>query len=195
MLTEGARAEPWFLRRAWRSDRAWERTLKDAEARGWLRFELGGGLDNMESLVEDAARDGRRVHRLRVLFDHDGDSAEVPSKQSESLRGLCASVDVTHHRLERRDVESYIPDQALRQWPYLALDRSDPNERSRRVEAFLLHPLPARYYLKAKEELSGRPAKVFERDEVGWEALWFRGSDDLPWPELASIFSKILERL
>lgn len=195
VLTEGARAEPWFLRRAWHSDPAWGRALRAAEAQGWLRFELGGGLDNMESQIEDAARDGRRAHRLWVLFDHDGDVADAPSEQSESLRMLCASGDIAHHQLERRDVESYIPDQALRQWPYLAIDRSNPEERSRKVEAFLAKPLPARHYLQAKKELQGRPAKVFERDEVGWEALWFRGSDTMPWPELATIFAGILERL
>ncbi len=138
----------------------------DALTRGWVEFEQGGGLSEIERLLEDlstatdpvlAPSDLLEVRRRRllVIVDRDARAArqtspldampvEVDTPSEESIRALEAGNRVllpwrsrrAAHQLSRRALENYLPLRALRAWIDTAPSGSAKAERRALVDAF-----------------------------------------------------------
>lgn len=182
VVTEGVQAEPWFLRRALIAHREWRREIEDALMRGWLRFDLGGGLGNMRLRMEFELTEFAR-HRYWVLFDHDGDAAARPSAESERLRRSCKEAGVVHHVFKRRMVENYLPREVLEAQP-----------SSAKFSAYLALPEEERHFFNLKS-VDANVAQLFRNWNGEWRSEWFSAREDAPWRELSEIFRSILWNL
>lgn len=92
------------------------RRLRDRLSRAWLRVAHGGGIDSVPRLLR--ALDEAPAQRLRcqVMVDHDGDSADNPSRKSRFAQEACDEYSVPFLRLRRRAIENYAPREALERW-------------------------------------------------------------------------------
>jgi hypothetical protein len=126
ILVENQISDAVFLRRV--MPPLWRLRLAEWERLGKLRYENGGGLTVMTTLVDfftidDNARVAfglpaavwKVVHL--IVYDHDGDDPQQPSDHSRKMERSCrkAGMGDSSHRLERRDQEHYLPREALRQ--------------------------------------------------------------------------------
>jgi hypothetical protein len=104
--------------------------LRRALDRGWLEILHAGGLGEMKAWLKDlveqpfaSASNAARLLRLWVMFDRDADPADrsQPSRASLAMKDLCQSAPerpwpLGHHQLDRRTIENYLPETALRRW-------------------------------------------------------------------------------
>lgn len=150
LLVENSRNDGAFLRLM--AEPADRRNLEDALRRGWIEFEMGGGIPELKhrlklltnaSLNDDTAMIERA--RLWLMFDRDAHPADRSreSDDSREVRELAERIRtpwaLAAHQLERRAVENYVPARTLRDWwcgqaetPQRRLDREQL------VEAFLM---------------------------------------------------------
>jgi hypothetical protein len=131
ILLENARNDLAFLRRLAPPDH--RRALEDAIAQGWVVIDQGGGLSEIQQIIDlITQRDALPHHRflrcrLWVLFDRDShrDDRALPSADSQALLDALAPThldDPWHidaQRLERRAIENYLPLDSLWRWVYL----------------------------------------------------------------------------
>lgn len=105
------------------------RILDEAVERGWIEFEMGGGITEIWRRLEFLAAAGPNDHtrmveraRLWLMFDRDADSADrsQPSQDSERVRRLAEQIDtpwpLAANQLDRRSIENYVPPHTLRAW-------------------------------------------------------------------------------
>jgi len=122
--------------------------LRSALDNGWIEVLNGGGLGDMQALIEELQDDAsasitRKAHLLRLWVMCDRDSApndrSQPSPSSERIRTLCEDVSqsgrwpwsLSYHQLGRRTIENYLPAPLLRLWQ----DAPHGDERTRRRRA------------------------------------------------------------
>jgi hypothetical protein len=104
-----------FLHRSvpsmWR--KRWERACKHQ----WIEPEQGGGISEIRRiLAEEVVKHTIRRLRLWVMFDSDGTKPGDVHEEAQRTRTTCEEIGVPHHMLERRMIENYIPERAMRAW-------------------------------------------------------------------------------
>lgn len=107
--------------------------LEEAEERNWLRFDNGGGLEGIVSMLSANTPGGLASERSRlrafILFDSDRLAPATEAKKSDPLARQCAScgLDVPrrYHQLRRRAIENYLPVEALERWQQSPKGRPD----------------------------------------------------------------------
>lgn len=146
IVGENRRNERAFLR--WLAAPIYRKALDEAEAKGWIEFEQGGGITEIYKRVNNLKKPGSNVRiwverlRLWVMFDRDALPADCtkPSETSEELRKLCSSLDrswpLGAHQLTRRAIENYLPKDALRKWAKQVTGINERKQRDARVDAF-----------------------------------------------------------
>jgi len=133
VLVENQVADRRFLLAMARPE--WKQRLLDMERMGWLRFEHGGGIDQMQQTVNAAANSLAQGARLWVMFDSDALFPSIPSQRVSALIRTCQR-HVRFHCLERRSIESYIPSMALAHWAeYTGGDRDQKITRFRALRS------------------------------------------------------------
>ncbi len=84
-----------------------------------LRVESPGGRDkiprHLETDLQEIEERGYPA-RLLVLFDSDAPRPGQPSRESERIVERCEGHGLPHHRLRKRTIESYVPQEALEAW-------------------------------------------------------------------------------
>ena len=127
-LLENERGDWHFLHRIATSTQ--RDLLDDAIGRGALAIRQGGGIGELKksvkALYDDPEELGIRVRRLRtwVMFDRDADPTDNRNPDNVAIQTASAcseqiTTDPWHlkfHRLERRHIESYLPDRLLGTW-------------------------------------------------------------------------------
>lgn len=200
LLVENKINDAAFLRRI--MPPPWRARIEAWERRGELRFEHGGGAPVMATLVDFHRDDDnaklafglpadvwRLVHF--IVYDHDGDAADRPGEQSRSLERSCGWADMVErsHRLQRRDLEHYLPEEALREIVERKID--DAERRSRLLEEIDKHMEQgdARHF--APWDPLGRIFKnAFTGNDVpAWPDDWF--GRDGAWPEMTQLAERI----
>jgi hypothetical protein len=147
LLVENRRNDAAFLLRM--AEPNHRRKLELAIEKGWVEFEMGGGLQEIQNRLEDlstSASDAQIIElaRLWVMFDRDADPKDR-SRESNASRIVREIAEQTTkpwplaaHQLSRRAIENYVPPATLRSW---WCSQADGNKgvikRTRRVEAFL----------------------------------------------------------
>jgi hypothetical protein len=116
---------------------------------GFLRFDHGGGLDNMRKKVTEDAANGATRHIKWVLFDSDALRPGEPSNQSEQLRAACG--DIPNYQLRRRHSESYLTHEALRLWAASGGPRAVREVRFAKLRAFLRMQDEQRHHFNMKD--------------------------------------------
>jgi hypothetical protein len=189
LLVEDKLSDMGFLGKTlpqlWRNK--WQRAVK----RRWLEPEHGGGLTNMRRIIEeDVAHDTIRRLRLWALFDSDAVSPGKPSDASRLTKEACTALGLPFHQLERRMIENYIPQRAMRDWATkvayalkASSDKKRHHERAnkllQRVDEYWALAPEQRHHQHLKDllaELVDKPAK--DRGFSGPADVW-RGDGDI----------------
>ncbi|NJL27903.1 MAG: hypothetical protein HC897_08385 [Thermoanaerobaculia bacterium] len=172
----------------------------------------------MRKLVE-AQQDELWKQRTFAVFDSDALAPGYPSKPSEDLRKSCTAALVPHHRLFRRNAESYLPVPALEAWAK-KLPVAQREKQLRKVRAFAKLRADQRHHFNLKAGFDGdrvrldrekgsllfahlhQPAYELLRAGFGREianifneanpSLWF--SNDDQDTEMTALFKSLLER-
>jgi hypothetical protein len=169
IVVENRRNDGAFLRRLMPVAR--QAMFLQALARGWLRFEHGGGSD-IVGYAEGLAEEPRETRRTWAVLDSDASASGQPSKQAEGRRLKLAEVGVGAHMLERRAIENYLPLAVLRQWVTLEKGR-EKTRRRRAVEAIEGKTPPQKHYETMKKILGERAgAGALYRGPVTFHGDW-----------------------
>lgn len=196
ILLENQINDAAFLRRI--MPPVWRKQLEAWERRGELRYEHGGGLPVMTALVEFFCQDDharlafglpaelwRLVHFL--VYDHDGDRAEVAGPDSQRLERSCvkASLSNRHYRLKRRKQENYLPIEAMRQIVDTRI--TDPENRTRLIGLIDEYAVlgEGRHF----KELEYFKNEFATSSASNWPDDWFE--DDGAWPEMTDLAERI----
>ena len=109
----------------------WKSRFDLAVKNGFIERRHAGGIGEMRMQIEEDYTSGS-LHRLRTwaLFDHDGETADEPSKASGLLGETLDAIGIPHHRLRRRAIENYIPIGGLYRWANAA---GSVHERKKRL--------------------------------------------------------------
>lgn len=127
------------------------RELQLALKKHWLRFEHGGGLQEMfQTLKEIDVASGRRA-RSFWIFDSDAMAPGCPSPGARRLRRMCER-KVAFHCLERRSAENYLPLPSIRE---IWAKRKEQRERARKARAFERLSDRQRHHFNMKNGFSG----------------------------------------
>lgn len=135
LLVENARNDSGFLNKivpdSWRA--RWDRAI----AQGWIEPEMGGGISEMLNVIEQKiAGDHARRARTWIMFDSDGKADGHRSSQSQAILEACLTHSISHHSLERRAIENYIPKATLFDWASRRPDRKSKDEKRACVKAY-----------------------------------------------------------
>ncbi len=155
LLVENRRNDAAFLRCM--AEPADRRQLDEAVEKGWIEFEMGGGIPELAARIDELAGANlgdhtKMIERARTwtMFDRDAhpDDRSKESEVSRAIREKAEAIQIPWplavHQLERRAVENYVPGPTLRTWwcahsPTTAKDTGEKEKlrRQRLVEAFL----------------------------------------------------------
>lgn len=94
------------------------RRYQEAIRNGWLEIFNGGGLDPMTQLVKSVRKrslGGDPWSHLLWWTLFDSDTGGQPQKSLE-FEDTCCKNRITHHRLQRREAENYLPLPLLERW-------------------------------------------------------------------------------
>ncbi len=107
------------------AEREQQEYIQEMEGDGHVRFQHGGGLSKMKSVVErDRQRNTISFGRLWLLFDSDGLRPNSKSRDAKRLEKACGE-KIPKHCLSRRSIENYLPLTSLKDW----VDRLPPRRR------------------------------------------------------------------
>ena len=146
VLVENARNDKAFVRCL--ADPHQRKALDQAEERGRLRFEHGGGLPEMAQTVNEWKHQPSRRHRGFLFFDSDALAPGYPSEESRKLARSCRRKHVDHCQLRRRAAENYLPSSLLE-------PPSSSVEEKRRARAFGRLEKEQRHHFNMKQGLAG----------------------------------------
>jgi hypothetical protein len=188
LLLENRRADLHFLLAL--APPTQRQQLQSALEKGWVEVLHGGGLEEMQALIEELQVNVSqninrlaRLLRLWVMFDRDSDRHDRTQCSSASLRlqELCAGVSMpegycwslSYYQLGRRTIENYLPEPLLRQWQ-LAAYGGEKTKRRQAVNALCelrkIRPLAA-HQLNMKRGLYG------DLDVIAQKAIRDSGRD------------------
>lgn len=200
LMVENQINDAAFLRRV--LPPAWRQRFEDWESAGQLRYQNGGGLPVMISLVQyftDDANSRRSfglpgavwklVHFL--IYDHDGDEPDRPGDAAGNLQRCCRDLGMErrNHMLARRDQEHYLPPEALREIVAKRL-HTRPQERDDLLQKIEQHCKDDNRHFAPLPKLGNEP---FFKNEFStglpWSDRWFAG--DGAWPEMTRLAERI----
>ncbi|MBM7112525.1 hypothetical protein [Archangium primigenium] len=81
-----------------------------------FKLEHRGGIQNLRHVLAKENLTPELCLRLFVMLDSDARKRGEPSSDSRRLANTCAHHGLPHHQLERRAIENYIPEPALKHW-------------------------------------------------------------------------------
>jgi hypothetical protein len=195
VLVENQINDAEFLRSAMPPE--WAERLKEWEARGELHYENGGGVTVMKSIVEFHTINANsertfglpsEVWRLFhfLIYDHDGQSANVPGEQSALLNRCCEDSGLNNHShmLERREQENYIPIEAMQHVTESQVP--DPKRKTELLDWIQHHNDlgNGRHFQEVDKFFKNK----FQSSNH-WNRQWFK--DDGAWPEMTRLAEKI----
>jgi hypothetical protein len=153
-----------------------------------LQFQHGGG-STLARQVEALSPLG--ALRAFVLSDSDRESATAkPPEKVDLLRETCAERGVPLHILKRREIENYLPPEAIEWW---RANSTDYNSTFREwVSTAYTDAGEARWYVDMKSVLGGRCWSIFD-DAEGWRWQWLVADGSAE--ELRELVSLLEERL
>jgi hypothetical protein len=202
ILVENIVNDRAFLRRLMPPD--WRERLDQWENAGLLRYEHGGGINGIATLVKHFSDDDRcrqafglpsRLWRLVhiIVYDHDGEQPEQPGEGARQVERACrdAGLDEHSHRLQRRDQEHYLPPEALQKIVHAHQWQSD-HDREQFTAKIKTHI--ERGYDRHFTELPRLGKEPFFKNEFDRPADWFDDDwfrRDGAWPEMTLLAEKI----
>ena len=124
------------------------RSFEEKAQKGYVRVDHGGGLESMRTHVIERREVLAARHRLWVLFDSDALRPNEPSAPSEALKNECNRFP--HYRLLRRQIENYIPGNALGAWALGVKNGSAKKRRLSVLTAYFRMKTPQRHHFNVK---------------------------------------------
>ena len=127
---------------------------------GWITFINGGGCTNIENAIKammqsytNMPKDAMKYLRCFVLIDSDKEYYEQPlNEQKNRLMTFLDSHNITHHFLEKRTMENYMPDEVFL-W-YKEYDKSLRNW----VDAYIYLTAEQKDYINISKGLTEKAA-------------------------------------
>lgn len=121
-----------------------------------LELVHGGGLGELETQLRRRLSEDPLVRlRMWVLFDSDSLRPNAPGRAPAALSRFCQGRSVRFHRLERRAIENYLPNDSLQRWTEETFKQTEQDERKRRQRAFSKLRSDQRFHFNMKDGLSG----------------------------------------
>jgi hypothetical protein len=199
LLVENSRNDGAFLRlMAEPSDR---RHLDEALRSGWIEYEMGGGLPEINHRLRrlaEASDDSTMMERARLwaMFDRDAhrDDRSRESENSGLVREHAARIrtpwPLVAHQLERRAIENYVPARTLRGW-WCGQAETPKQKINRRqlVDAFLTEG-PAGLPAKARRHYNMKQGLLNDVDKKRREEI-SRGGPPLGDDDLDPLFKRL----
>lgn len=133
VVEDGDHDRAFFLSMATPEQR---RAIEHLEQRQCLEFKHGGGLKNIEKLIDKQVSSDAALLYF-VLFDSDALTPGAPSPASEQVRTLCEAAGLRHHQLRRRAAENYLPKAVLHRLVYSNPGRKRTHEETWKAFATL----------------------------------------------------------
>lgn len=122
--------------------------LKQLEAKGFLEFSNGGGIDELRQQLVNSAGEAGFALRSWVISDSDARLPNAPSEAANRLRDTCTRFSVPYHQLLKRAAENYLPRGALMRWA-----ENNPS-RKKVVRAFASMTIEQRNHYNMKNGFS-----------------------------------------
>lgn len=186
---------------------AWQRKLQEWEKLGKLRYENGGGLSVMNTIVERFTDNNyaklafglpgdvwKLVHF--IVFDHDGKCRNKQGENSKKLMNTCTKkgMEKRSHCLERMDQEQYLPLEALRMIIEKRItDKDNYSQLMKKVNKHFNADIETRHFTKLPQIGNDRFFKneFAKAKEEGfkWNDEWF--DRDGSWPEMTRLAERI----
>lgn len=121
-----------------------------------LKVVSPGGRDKIRRHLEtDLQEIEKRKYpgRLLVVFDSDAARPGQPSRESQRIAELCKKHGLPHHRLRKREMESYVPQEALEAWA----GEPENQDHRRAIDRLRRLSRPQRDHLPKKGFSNGLP--------------------------------------
>ncbi len=174
IVLEGARSDRDFLLAV--ADPYQRKALIEGQEKQWLRFEHGGGLEEMWERLKEMSLSRELVRRSFWIFDSDALAPRLPSPESDRLRRLCERHRARFHRLARRAAENYLPSPAFRD---IWARRKNTQLRKKKVRAFEKLSPSQRHHFNMKSGLAGDRERIVEYGRRSKTAKIARGAERL----------------
>ncbi|HYO59336.1 hypothetical protein [Archangium sp.] len=148
--------------------------FEDWSKRELLKVEHRGGLQNLHHALEQECQVRERRLRLFVLFDSDARKRGEPHPESRKVARFCERKTLTHHQLQRRAIDNYVPPPALERWLKRNHSREFDGKWLPRLQSFRLLTEEQRHHYNMKRGLRG------DREGSGLADIFARFIDEKP---------------
>jgi len=117
ILVENEFSDKYFLDALFRCFRKKGKKIRKAFEHNWVQYYNAGGKTMISKIVEDRYVRQPLPERLFVFADSDKNTPENTPKDTQSIIDLCEKLGVNYHVLYKREIENYLPKEALLQIP------------------------------------------------------------------------------
>ncbi len=152
----------------------WKERWKRAARAHWLEPEMAGGITEIPNIIrQQVAEEHARRLRTWVMFDSDARIEGHLSPWARKALGACEEWSVSHHLLERRAIENYIPGATFLEWARRQPNREARNDKHARVTAYLeMNPEQRHYYnVKAGFKQDAESREKLDKDKERAEEM------------------------
>lgn len=117
ILVENEFSDSTFLNALFRCFRKKGKKIRKAITHNWLQYYNAGGKTMINKIIEDRVKRIPLPIRLFVFTDSDKNSPEHNPKSTQSIVDLCNTNQIPFHILYKREIENYLPEEALLKVP------------------------------------------------------------------------------
>lgn len=206
ILVENKINDADFLRRLF--PKTWRDQLIKWEERGLVRFENAGGITDMKKLITHHHNNElcliyfglpSAIWQLLnfIIYDHDGDTPEFPSKDSAEIHEECTKSHLKNrnHRIYRKSQEHYLPKEAL----FKITDKhvtntADKSHMYQLINAYISDK--NRSHSKMPQIMRSKGLSDYKKlfknrfcEDISWDDKWF--NDDGSTDEMTALAEKI----
>ena len=121
LILENSLNDSYFIDALVKNFKNKSKTIKRHKENGWIKYEMGGGCDNIINYIraliksyEGLPKNGKQYLRCMVIVDSDKRFETEPTREDRKhLYEFLNEIGISYHELEKREMENYIPDEAL----------------------------------------------------------------------------------
>jgi len=115
ILVENELSDAAFLNALFRCFKGKGKKIRKAIANEWLQYYNAGGKTMINKIIEEKSKRTPLPIRLFVFADSDKNSPEDMPQSTQSVIDLCDAHQIPYHILYKREIENYLPKEALMQ--------------------------------------------------------------------------------
>ena len=117
ILVENEFSDKCFLDAIFKCFRKKGKKIRKAFEHNWIQYYNAGGKTMINKIIEDKYKRKPLPVRLFVFTDSDKNTPEDTPPDTQCIIDLCGKLGVPYHISHKREIENYLPDEALLQVP------------------------------------------------------------------------------